>query len=233
VADNALTAAVRENAGKGVARKLRATGRIPGVFYGNAREPLAISLDPQELEHLLAESDAGMNTLIDLTVKGNGDGGTTLVLVKDIQRDPIRGIALHADLLAIDVSKTITATIPIRVEGTASGVSVSDGILDQALRELDLECMPTSIPKEIVADVTQLEVGDSLHIRDLPLPAGVKLLSDPDLSVLSVVAPAAEEEEVVDEEAVEEGAELEEGEGDAPAEEGKSDDAPKEDASNS
>ena len=100
MADNALTAAVRENAGKGVARKLRATGRIPGVFYGNAREPLAISLDPQELEHLLAESDAGMNTLIDLTVKGNGDGGTTLVLVKDIQRDPIRGIALHADLLA-------------------------------------------------------------------------------------------------------------------------------------
>ena len=136
MADNALTAAVRENAGKGVARKLRATGRIPGVFYGNAREPLAISLDPQELEHLLAESDAGMNTLIDLTVKGNGDGGTTLVLVKDIQRDPIRGIALHADLLAIDVSKTITATIPIRVEGTASGVSVSDGILDQALRDL-------------------------------------------------------------------------------------------------
>jgi large subunit ribosomal protein L25 len=192
VGDHALSVEVREHTGKGMGRRLRAGGRIPAILYGRGRESVPISLDPRLLEKLLATSDAGMNTLIDLAVAGRSDLAGKVVLVKELQRHPVRGSLLHADFYEVDLTKTIEVSVPIHVVGTAAGVALDGGILDQALRELEIECLPRAIPDQIDVDVSALMIGQSIHVRELALPEGVKLLSDPDLSVVSVVAPAAE-----------------------------------------
>ena len=185
-----------------MARKLRAEGRIPGVCYGQSQAQ-PITLDPRALDRLIQRSATGVNTLIDLKVAGGGDFDGKTVLLKEMQRDPVTSAPLHADFLAVDLSHTIEVAVPIHVSGSAPGVKMG-GIIDQVLREIHLECLPDAIPEEIIADVSQLEIGMSLHIRDLPLPEDVELLSDGDLSVVSVVTPKAIEEEVpVEEEAVE------------------------------
>jgi len=202
VAENTLNVEVREATGKGVARKLRAAGRIPGVCYVKSQAQ-AITLDPLALDRLIYRSASGVNTLIDLKVEGGGNFDGKKVLLKEMQRDPVTSAPLHADFIVIDLTHTIDLAVPIRVSGVAPGVTMG-GIIDQVLREVHLECHPDSIPEEIIADVSELEIGMSIHIRDLPLPDDVKLLSDGDLSVVSVATPKAVEEEVpVEEEAVE------------------------------
>ena len=191
MAENALRIEIREAAGKGVARKLRAAGRIPGVLYGRSTATVAVSLDPKALRRALLRSEAGLNTLFELDVAGGGELQGKPVLVRELQRDPVHGEYLHADLLAVDLLQKLQVSVPIHVVGKAHGVELG-GILDHSLRELDLLCLPTAIPKEIQVDVTLLEVGQSLHVRDLVLPEGVELRSDPDLSVVSVVVPAVE-----------------------------------------
>jgi large subunit ribosomal protein L25 len=204
MAENQIAVELREGIGKGVARKLRAAGLIPGVFYGQGTSQ-AISLEPRPLERLLASSSAGLNTLINLTGGGALDGKQ--VLVKDLQRDPVRGTLLHADLYAIDVKQVVHVSVPIHLTGIPEGVTLDAGILDQVIREIELECLPTAIPEELPVDVTSLGLGDSLHVRDIALPAGVTLLTDADLSVASVAQPKAAEEEVAPVEGEEEGAE--------------------------
>jgi large subunit ribosomal protein L25 len=213
VSDYELAVEVREGNGKGIARKLRASGRIPGVCYGGSEGPRSIHLDPHVLDRVITRSAAGVNTLIDL--KGGGLDGK-VVLVKELQRDPVKGTLLHADLYAIDVDKTVEVEVPIHLSGTPVGVELGGGILEHSLRELELECLPRAIPEEIRADVSGLQLGDSLHVRDLVLPEGVTLVSDPDLSVVSVVAPRVEEEPTVEGEAV---AVVGEGEGEGAARE--------------
>ncbi len=194
MADVALDVEIRSSIGKGAARKLRAAGRIPGVCYGSGRAPVSVSLDPRSLERLLKSSATGINTLIDLRVSGGGDYDGRVVLIKELQRDPLSARALHADFYAVDLEQAIQVSVPIHVSGIAPGVT-NGGILDHALRELQIECLPRAIPDQILVDVSGLEIGMSLHVRDLLLPADVKLMSDPDLSVISVVTPAALEEE--------------------------------------
>ena len=186
-----LQVEARNEVGKGVARKLRAVGRIPAVCYGAGKEPRPVSVDPRALEKALG---GDLNTLVDLQIEGGGayDGGT--VLVRDFQRDPVNGAPLHADLFEIDMTHKIAVQVPIHIHGVAKGVDLDGGILDHALREIELLCMPRSIPNELVADVTELGLGESLHVRDLPLPEGVELHVDGDLSVVSVVAPRVEKE---------------------------------------
>jgi large subunit ribosomal protein L25 len=192
VAENALNVESRQDAGKGVARKLRAAGRIPGVCYGKGEPTVSISLDPVALRRLLEKSEAGMNTLINLAVEGGGAFDGKMVLVRELQKDPVEGSYLHADFVAVDVQQKIEVSVPIRITGRAPGVELG-GILDQALREIDLECLPLAIPSEILVDVGELDVGQSLHVSDIALPEGVELRSDPGLSVVSVVAPKVEE----------------------------------------
>jgi large subunit ribosomal protein L25 len=203
VADYQLAIERRTLTGKGAARKLRARGRIPGVFYTSAAAAVPVDLDPHALENVFATSAAGMNTLIDLA--GGGDLDGKLVLVKDVQRDPVKGMLLHADFYGVDVRRAIQVRVPIRLTGTPVGVALNDGILDHALRELELSCLPQAIPQEIVADVSALDIGNSLHVRDLVLPGGVELESDPDLPVVSVVPPRVEEEAAPTEEVLVEG----------------------------
>jgi large subunit ribosomal protein L25 len=225
VAENTLSVEVREATGKGVARKLRVAGRIPGVCYGQSQSQV-ITLDPRALERLIRRSASGVNTLIDLKVEGGGHFDGKKVLLKEMQRDPVTSAPLHADFFAVDLTHTIDVAVPIHVSGIAPGVTMG-GILDQVLRELHLECLPDSIPEEIVADVSELDIGMSIHVRDLPLPEDVKLLSDRDLSVVSVALPKAVEEEVpVEEEAAEGEVEGEEPAAEPAAEGSKTSDEP-------
>jgi len=192
VSENVLVVELREGAGKGAARSLRRAGRAPAVVYGKGREPVPLSFDPAELLRLLAKSEAGLNTLIDLRAEGAKFAERT-ILVKELQRDPIRGKVLHADFYEIDLTRTVQVEVPIHLVGTPVGVSLSGGILDHNLRELEIECLPRAIPDSIDVDVSALEIGGSLHVRDIALPEGVTLISDLDLSVVSVIAPSAEE----------------------------------------
>ena len=202
----AIEAELREETGKGAARKLRATDRIPAICYRRNAESVSITLDPHTLNDLIRNASAGINTLFDLKVAGGGDFDGRQVLVKEIQRDPVSGAYLHADLFAVDLKDKIHVSVPVHLTGSAEGVTMG-GILDHALRDLEIQCLPGAIPEEFSVDVTALEIGQSIHVRDLTLPEDVELLIDPNLSIVSVVAPAAIEEETPEEEP-EEGAEV-------------------------
>ena len=188
---NALVAEARDATGKGVARRLRAVGRIPAVVYGRGVASKAISIDPSALLRLLQSSGAGINTLVELRL----DGAARTVLVKELQRDPVRGRPLHADFYLIELDKTVEVSVPIRLVGKAAGVEFG-GILDHPLREIELECLPRAIPESVEVDVSALGVGDSIHVRDLVLPEGVQVRTDADQAVASVIAPSVVEEPV-------------------------------------
>jgi large subunit ribosomal protein L25 len=175
------------------------------VVYGKGAETKAISIDPSALQRLLQGSGAGMNTLIELSVEGT----TRTVLVKELQRDPVRGRPLHTDFYLVDLDQTVEVAVPIRLRGKAQGVELG-GILDHPLREIELECLPRAIPESVDVDVSALDIGDSIHVRDLELPEGASVRTDENLAVASVVAPVVVEEPVAEE--PEEGEELEEGE---------------------
>lgn len=196
VSETTIAVEIREGAGKGVARKLRAAGRVPAVLYGHGLASIRLSLDPSALEHVIKSSDAGLNTLIAL--EGDATIAGKTVLVKELQRDPVRGQMLHADLFEVDPRERITVSVPLQVVGTAPGVSLSGGLLDHSIREIELDCLPRAIPDTIEVDVSSLELGDSLHVRDLVLPEGVELKTDSDLSVISIVAPSVAEEAVAE-----------------------------------
>jgi large subunit ribosomal protein L25 len=218
VAENELVVEVREATGKGAARRLRQAGRIPGVCYGRNATPVSVSLDPKGLEHVLATSSSGLNTLFEL--KGGGDFDGKPVLVRELQRNPVNGHLVHADLYMVDLQQKVHVSVPVHLEGSPEGVKMG-GILDHTLREIEFECLPQSIPEEVRVDVSALEIGDSLHVSDLTLPEGATLLSDPELAVVLVATPAVEEEPTPAEGEVPEGEEAAaaEGEGaEAPSE---------------
>jgi len=189
VADNSIAAELRSGTGKGFNRKLRATGKMPAIVYGRGKATRSITLDPTLLSKILRASHSGINTLIDLRV----GGAETTVLVREIQRNPENGAWIHADLFEIDLQQAIEVRVPLHIVGRPIGVE-NGGILDHPLRELEIECLPRAIPDSIEVDVSALDVGDSLHVRDVVLPEGATMLSDPDLAVASVVLPKAEEE---------------------------------------
>jgi large subunit ribosomal protein L25 len=180
----------REGTGKGVARKLRAAGRVPAVVYGQGMESAAVSVDAKDLYHVLRTG--GANVLLDLVV----DGKPQLALAKDVQRDHIRGRYIHVDFLAVSATEKITIQVPVQVIGESVGVKAG-GVLEHHLWEIQAECLPGDVPEAIEADITELAVGDSLKVGDLAVPEGVTLLSPEDELVLAVVPPQAREVEEV------------------------------------
>jgi large subunit ribosomal protein L25 len=181
VGDHQLAVEPRAGCRKGHARKLRAAGRIPAVCYSPGSAATRITLDPKALDRLLLKSSGG-----------GLDG--KVVLVKELQRDPVTSVLLHADLFAVDIDKPIEVKVPVRIVGTPTGVTFGGGILDFPMREIEVLCLPRAIPEDLPIEVGALQVGDSIHVREIALPAGVELISDPDLSVVSVVLPSKEEE---------------------------------------
>jgi len=192
----------RAELGKSANRKLRALGRVPGVVYSKTSDPISVSLDPVQLERKIQSSHAGINTLFDLRGEGSVEGRT--VIVKELQRDPVRGVVLHADFHEIDMTQRLHVSVPIHLDGEAAGVSLG-GVIEHTLREVELACLPDSIPDEVKADVSALEIGDSLHVSDLSLPEGVEVLTDEALSVVSVIMPRVVEESPEPDEAEGEG----------------------------
>lgn len=183
--------------GKGASRRLRARGFVPGVVYGSGKPAVAIAFDVARFERLLATSHGGVNTLIDL--EGAGVGGKT-VIAKELQREPVRGRIIHVDFYEVDLKTKIEVEVPIHLTGTPVGV-VNGGVLDQQLRELELLCFPNAIPDEIVVDVTGLDLGSNLHVRDLAVPEGVEVASDAELTVATVLIPRGLRDEAAAQEA--------------------------------
>jgi large subunit ribosomal protein L25 len=206
-----LSAEPRSGAGKGEARKLRASGRVPAVLYGHGSDAKAIAVDARELSHIL-HTGAGGNVLVDLRF----DGENHLAMPREIQRDAVRGSIFHVDFLEVRRDEKIAVDVPIRLVGESVGVKAG-GVIEHHLWDLHVECLPGEVPEGIEVDVTPLEVGSSVRVADITVPSGVTVLTNPDETILSVVVPqarvteeeeaAAAEAEAAEAEAAEEGAE--------------------------
>lgn len=176
----------REGTGKGVNRRLRAKGLVPGVVYGGGRAAVTIAFDVAKFERLLATSHGGVNTIIDLAGPAPVAGKT--VIAKELQREAVRGRITHVDFYEVDLTTKIDVEVPIHLVGSPIGV-VNGGVLDQQLRELELMCLPNAIPDSIEVDVSGLDLGSNLHVRDLRVPEGIDVKSDGDLTVATVLIP--------------------------------------------
>lgn len=183
-----LTLEQRTQIGKGANRKLRATGKLPGVLYGLGKSA-AVTVDPRPLHRLLL-TEAGMSTVLKL--EGAGASGKS-ALVKDYQVDPLSRQLVHVDLLEIDTSKKINVTVKLNFVGKSVGVS-EGGVLNIISREVEIKCLPISIPGHIDVDVTALKIGSSIHLDELKLPEGVEKASQQNPTLVSCVPPAKEEE---------------------------------------
>lgn len=203
-----LEVKTRETSGKGAARQLRRDGLVPGVVYG-INEPASLTVSPRALEDLLG-GGAGSNVVFQLDVEGETNKERP-VIVRELQRDPVRGTIVHADFLELRMDQRIRVQVPIILQGEATGVKMG-GTLTHILRELEVECLPISIPEEILLDVAGVDINDVLHVRDIALPEGVVLITEPADPVMTVELIELEEEAPAEEE-TEEGAE-----GEAPAE---------------
>lgn len=193
--DITLTVQARDGRGRGIVRKLRAEGLLPGVIYGPGIEPQALSVPRAELLKVLHAH--GAHPLV--TVKVDG-GEEYLALVKDLQVDPVRQLALHVDFHRVRADKPVQTEVEVRVTGDAPGVK-SGGILDVTLRLVAIEALPRALPEAIELDVSDMELGDVKRVSDLAVPDGVTVLTDAEESVASVVAPRVEEPELTPEEA--------------------------------
>ncbi len=181
-----LKAEQREGRGKGSARKLRAEGKLPAVVYGADAEPIALTLNTHDTEHLFYSISVD-NTIVNLEVEGKKVPVPTLV--RDIQTHPVRPELLHVDFYRIQTGVEVELEVPIHLEGTPTGVRDDGGVLEQPIHHLPIRCVPADIPEEIVIDVSALEIGDSLHVEDLSLPEGVEALLEPRRTVCSVQVP--------------------------------------------
>lgn len=195
-----LKATPRAVSGKGANRKLRATGRVPGVVYGHNEKTRSVSLDAHELEVLFSQISVE-NTVIRLAIEG--EKGEIQALVREVQSHAYRGSVVHVDFLQLHAGEMVDVEIPVHLVGLPAGVKAG-GVMDHQIHELPIRCLPAEIPESIEVDVSALELGDSIKVSDLPIPEGVEVEMEGDRTVCSVVAPAIlEVPEPVAEEAAE------------------------------
>src|SRR6188768_2997915 len=192
-----LTAQPRTGLGRSAVRKLKTAGNIPAVIYGAKDKPEALQLSRRDVNAMLSHA-AGENILVELEIAG---GANRLALVQEVQHAPVSGDVLHIDFHAVSVDEVIEADVPIEPTGIANGVKNFGGLLEQSLRSLSIECLPRDLPDVIRVDVSALNIGDSIHVREIPLPSGVTAKMPPDLTAISVLAPTVEEEPAVGAEA--------------------------------
>ena len=198
-----LAAEPRTDTGKGAARRVRASGRVPAVLYGHGIKPEPLSVDARDFTQALRSG--GANTLLQLQFGSDRH----LALAREIQRHPVRGTYIHVDFLVVRRGEKVTVSVPVHLVGDAPGV-VQGGILDQDLHQLSVEAEVTAVPESIEGDVSGLQIGDVLRVSELKVPSGATILDDLEASVVSVIAPTVERVE----------AEVEAAEGEAAAGEG-------------
>jgi large subunit ribosomal protein L25 len=181
-----LAATARDGIGKGSARALRRSGRLPGIIYGHERAPQPLAIATRDFERLL-EHISAENTVIELTI----DGRVSRTLIREIQRHPFRREFVHVDFQELVAGEKVTVRIPIIVVGSPAGVRLEGGVLDQTLRDLEIEVDPVNMPNHVEVNVEELAIGESLHVRDIKLPPGVESLTDMDTTVCVCAAPRA------------------------------------------
>lgn len=187
-----LNGSKRTTLGKGGARKARAKGEIPGVLYGHGETPVAVAVGSREFQTAMRTHKGG-NAIVNLKL----EGGEYTALVRDAQYDPLTHAVLHLDFQHISLTETIQVQVSVHATGLAIGVKDGGGILETIIRSLEVRCLPTAIPAQIDVDVTALNIGDSLHVRDIQVE-GVEILDDPDATVITVVPPTVEEAPAAD-----------------------------------
>ena len=199
-----LRAQVRKTTGNGPARVLRRQGRIPAILYGPKTDPIMLSIDNKEFEQIVKKASIG-SALLKLEIK-NGQTDARSAMVKELQTHPVTGQFLHVDFYEVELTRKINAMVPVTITGKSQGVE-DGGILQIVRRELEVFCLPTAIPEAIEVDISELEIGGSIHVKEIALPGDIELPEDVDFTVITVLAPKVEEV-VVEEEELAEGEEV-------------------------
>ena len=184
-----LNIELRSKTGKGISRQLRSADMVPGVVYGKGMDPIAVSIKHRELRAATA-GEGGQNNLI--TLVGGGSLDQSMAIIVDLQRDPLKGTYRHVDLHRVNMTEKLRVTVPVVLKGTAIGVK-EGGLLDLSHHELHVECLPGNIPDHIEIDVTNLAVTHSIHVHEIPVPDGVKILDNPNSAVVSILGRLKEE----------------------------------------
>jgi len=185
----ALTAQVREKAGKGVARGLRRNQRVPAVLYSHGKS-MPISMGNKDVTKIL-NSEGGEHALINLKVEGGKEGAEKLALIKDYQVDPRNGELIHVDLMEVAMNEKVKIPVAVYLAGSSIGVK-EGGILQHSLREVEIECLPTQIPEHLEINISALKVNESLHVRDMKVAEGIKILTDGDATVVTIQPPISD-----------------------------------------
>jgi len=186
MATASLSATLRTDTGKGVARSLRREGHIPAVIYGHKRDPQPLAVPARELEKLLSHISAD-TTVIELSLGGSA----TRALIREIQRHPFKRQILHVDFQEIVAGEKMTVKVPLHLVGTPAGVRLGGGLVDHIIRELTISVDPANIPNHIDIDIANLELGQSIHVADITVPAGVTVMDEPEAAVLIIATPRA------------------------------------------
>jgi len=203
-----LKARAREERGKSAARKMRQNNRIPAVFYGPRVQPLALSVEVADLQKVLRQTTSE-NIILELQIQTESGTDSRTVILKELQVDPVRPVYYHADFYEIPMDKELSFQIPLHLVNTPG--AAMGGVLEHVLRDLTVLCLPTKLVERIDVDVSGLDLGGSLHVRDIQLPEGIKTTLDGNQTVALVAAPVVKEEKA--EEAVAEEGEAAEAEG--------------------
>ena len=188
-----LTAERRETTGRSAMRKLKQRGIIPAIVYGGKDKPQPLQVSRRDISVMLSHA-SGENILVELEIAG--EKSSRMAMIQEIQHSPVGGDVLHVDFHAVSMDEKIEADVPLEATGIANGVKNFGGLLEQSLRVLAVECLPRDLPDKITVDVSALNIGDSIHVRDIKLPSGVTAKVQPDLTAFSVMAPVIEEEPV-------------------------------------
>lgn len=191
-----LSARPRSESGRNAVKQVRARGGVPAVIYGSKDKPANLEVSRREIEALLSHA-VGENILVELEIEENGKKSSRLSLIQEVQHHPLRGEVLHVDFHAVSMTEKISADIVVEAFGEPDGVKNFGGLLEQSMRSVTLRCLPQHLPELIRVDVSALKIGDSIHVRDLPLPEGVEADEDGDLTVFIVAEPAVAEEPAV------------------------------------
>jgi large subunit ribosomal protein L25 len=186
-----LSATRRTGTGRSAVRKIKAQGGVPAIVYGGKTKPEPLQVSRRDISLLLSHA-SGENILVELEIEG--DKASRLALMQEVQHAPLGGDILHVDFHAVSMDEMIEADVPLEPTGTPEGVKTFGGLLEQNIRSLEIECLPRDLPDVISVDVSHLNIGDSIHVREIPLPEGVTTRVPADLTAFSVLAPKVEEE---------------------------------------
>ena len=188
-----LKAQKRSVLGRNAVKKIKKEGLVPGIVYGAQSEPMPLQVEARELANVLAHASSE-HVLVELEIADGSQSTNRLALIQEVQHHPLRRELLHVDFHAVSRTEKIISEVPIEAFGEALGVRTFGGLLEYSLRTLEVECFPQDLPDIVRIDVTNLNIGESLHVRDIPLPPGVEAITDGDLTVASVVASRVGEE---------------------------------------